>query len=77
MKNFLSTFAICFVLCGIFLFFGGFLILSNLWLTVALAALVISLLICAFLSLEGKIEEVEGRLRALEQTWEQPSKDDC
>ena len=44
MKNFLSTFAICFVLCGIFLFFGGFLILSNLW---------------------------------LEQTREQPSKDDC
>lgn len=76
MKNFLSTFAICFILCGIFLFFGGFLILLNPWLTVALIALVISLLICAFLSLEDKIEELEGRLRTLEQMWEQPSKDD-
>ena len=72
MKNFLSTFAICFILCGIFLFFGGFLILSNPWLTAALIALVISLLICAFLMHRSQLASEQYYVPAMDrELWNQ------
>ena len=66
MKSFLGTFVICFILSYVFLFFGGILIFENLWGIIALVALVVSVLITAFINQDTKIEELEARIKVLE-----------
>ncbi|MDO5110841.1 MAG: hypothetical protein Q4E65_00885 [Clostridia bacterium] len=67
MKSFLTTLVICFVLCAVFLFFGGALLIENIWGSAALVALLLAALISAYLAQETKIEELEARLKALEE----------
>ncbi|MPM25367.1 hypothetical protein SDC9_71858 [bioreactor metagenome] len=66
MKQFLSTFVISVVLCYVFLFFGGALIFENYLVILVFVALIISLLITAFIHQETKIEELEARIKTLE-----------
>lgn len=66
MKKLIGTFAICLILCYAFLLFGGTLIFQNFWATLVLVALVIAILITAFIYQETKIEELETRIKALE-----------
>jgi len=46
--------------------FGGFFILKSIWATVVLAAFIIAILITAFAHQETKIEELEARIKILE-----------
>lgn len=69
MKTFLATFILCFVICLLFLFFGGVYILSNVWATIALVALIMSVMIAGFLHQEKLIEELETRIKALEAQY--------
>lgn len=66
MKNFLGTFAISLILCYIFLFFGGILIFENFWSILVFVALIMTILITAFIHQEIKIEELESRIKTLE-----------
>ncbi|NLE26913.1 MAG: hypothetical protein GX625_16540 [Clostridiaceae bacterium] len=67
MLSFLGTFVISLIVCHIFLFmFGGFFILKSIWATVVLAAFIIAILITAFAHQETKIEELEARIKILE-----------
>lgn len=67
MKNFLGTFAISLILCYIFLFFGGILIFENFWSILVFVALIMTILITAFIHQEIKIEELESRIKTLEE----------
>lgn len=70
MKSFLGTFAISLILCYIFLFFGGVLIFENFWAILVFVALIIAILITAFVHQETKIEELEARIKILESQSE-------
>lgn len=70
MKNFLTTFLAVLVLLWAFLFFGGTMILGNLWGTMALCALVLTALIRTLESQGDRIEALEKRIQALEQARE-------
>lgn len=64
MKNFFGTFIICLILCYVFLFFGGALILENF--LVVLVALIIAILITVHIHQDTKIEKLEARIKTLE-----------
>lgn len=66
MKTFLSAFAICYILCTCFLFFGGTLILQSIWGLVAIFSLIIAVSISLLMEQETKMEKLEQRLQALE-----------
>lgn len=68
MKNFLSTFLISFVMLWLFLFFGGTLIFENLFALLVVVAFVLALLISGFVQQDAKMETLEARLKALEET---------
>ena len=70
MKNFLTTFLAVLVLLWAFLFFGGTMILGNLWGAMALCALVLTALIRTLESQGDRIEALEQRIQALEQARE-------
>ncbi|MGI6317620.1 MAG: hypothetical protein ACOX1J_02610 [Dethiobacteria bacterium] len=56
MKSFLGTFVICFILCYIFLSFGGALIFENFWAILVLVALIITILTTVFIhSMEAEL----------------------
>lgn len=66
MKDFLATFIVCMISCYIFLFFGGALILENIWIIPIFAALFLAILIKAFIHQETKLEELEERIKSME-----------
>ncbi len=66
MKNFLLTFLICFILCVVFMMFGGYLIFENFWVAVALVAFLISCVVSGFYAMATKVEELEQRLKRIE-----------
>lgn len=70
MKTFLKIFAAVLVVTTFFIFFGGYLLFtsSNPYLTGAFCALVLSVLIYTFWCLSEKIDQLEKRLDALEQS---------
>ncbi len=70
MKNFLATFVICLILCYIFLLFGGAIILESFWAAFVLVALIIAVLVTVLIHQESKLEELEGRIKALESPEE-------
>lgn len=70
MKKFIGTFAICLILCYVFLLFGGALIFENVWAGLVLVVLMISIIITAFMHQETKIEELEARIKTLEPPGE-------
>ena len=65
MKNFFETYVISFILVLLFLFFGGFIFNSALAI-IGVVALIIAILISAYIELETKIEELETRIKTLE-----------
>ncbi len=71
MKNFLSIFAICLIVCTLFLSFGGYLIFEHFWLLIGLVSLFFAILISAYVGQQIKIEELEGRIEALESKRDQ------
>lgn len=70
MKGFFGTFIMCLVLCYVFLFFGGGIILGNIWAALVFVALIITILITIFIHQETKIEELETRIKTLESKIE-------
>lgn len=66
MKSFLGTFAASFIMCYVFLLFGGALIFENFWSILVLVALIITILAKIFMHQEIKIEELEARIKTLE-----------
>lgn len=70
MKSFFGTFIMCLVLCYVFLFFGGGIILGNIWAALVFVALIITILITIFIHQETKIEELETRIKTLESKIE-------
>lgn len=71
MKSFFATFGMTFIFCYVFIFFGGWYIFKNIWAVLALAALIISVLITAFISLETRIEELESTIKTQESQYKQ------
>ena len=67
MKRFLGTFLPVLVLLWGILLFGGSLILGNFWALLVLGALALTVLILAFESQSRHTEELEARVRALEE----------
>ena len=66
MKRFLGTFIISVILCYVFLLFGGSLIFENIWRIIIFVAMIIAVLITAFVYQETKIEELEERIKRIE-----------
>ena len=66
MKSFITTFAICYVLLWILMFFGFGLIYNNLFAILAVIALPIAAVIEGFTGMEKKIEKLEKRIEELE-----------
>ena len=66
MKSFITTFAICYVLLWILMFFGFGLIYNNLFAILAVIALPIAAVIEGFIGMEKKIEKLEKRIQELE-----------
>ena len=66
MKDFVSVFFMCFVGIFFFLMFG-FGLFNSLWGIIAVAAFLMAAVITAFAELWKKVEELEGRIRALEK----------
>lgn len=64
-KRFFETFVICFIMCGIFLFFGP-LIIQSVIAFIGTIALFFAVLISTYIELQTKIEELENRIKALE-----------
>ena len=72
MKNFLSTFVVCFIGCCVLLFFFASL-LSNLWVLLTLAALFFAALITLFAHQEERMDALEKRLEQLEKGEKPPA----
>ena len=66
MKSFITTFAICYVLLWILMFFGFGLIYNNLFAILAVIALPIAAVIEGFIGMEKKIEKLEKCIQELE-----------
>ena len=66
MKSFITTFAICYVIGWIFLFFGFGFIYNNLFAILAVICLPIAAVIEGFIGMENKIERLEKRIEELE-----------
>lgn len=61
LKEFISTFFICLVVCGIATFFAG-LILNNIWAIIVIVAFLLAVLITAFMNQESRIEDLEKKM---------------
>ncbi len=72
MKDFLSTFGICFIFCMVMAFLFAGVLASNIWAVIFIAALALAILITVFLNLSNKIEDLEKKLEQL-QTEKEPS----
>ena len=68
MKNFWGTFFTCLVICGVMLFFAP--IFQNVWVLLAVSALVLTALIRTLESQGDRLEALEQRMAALEQARE-------
>ena len=66
MKSFVTTFALCYVILSILMFFGFGLIYNNIWGILAVICLPIAAVIEGFTAMEKKIETLEKRIEKLE-----------
>lgn len=67
MKGFFSTYALCFVIGMIFLFFGFGLIYGNVWAMLAVICLPVAVVIQMFLHYEKRMDALEKRIEKLEE----------
>lgn len=65
MKEFISTFFICLVICCIAVFFFAGLILNNIWAITILIAFLLAVIITVFMKQETRIEELEKKVENL------------
>ncbi len=65
MKNFISTFFACLVLCVVAAFFFAHLIFTNIWAIVIFVAFLLAVFITAFMNHESRIEELEKKMEQL------------
>lgn len=76
MKNFLSTFFICLVLCAVLTFFFAGIFIGNIWRIMVLVAFLLSLLITAFMHQDTRIEALEKKIEQLQNGGELRPEDD-
>lgn len=76
MKEFGTTFMICYVCCCVVLFFFGQVFFDNIWLLMAIPALLLAVSISGHQENAEKIEELEKRLKALEKQEEENEAED-
>ena len=68
--KFFKVFVIVLVLSYIFVFFGGWMLFdfhSRFWLTTAVCAFIVAVIVSAFAAQEERIEGLEKRIRELEE----------
>lgn len=68
--KFIKTYATTLVLCNIFLFFGGWMLFdfnNRYFLATAACAFIIAVIISVFVSQDEKIEQLENRVKELEE----------
>ena len=68
--KFFKVFVIVLILSYVFAFFGGWMLFdfhSRFWLATAVCAFIVAVIVYAFVTQEGKIEELEKRIRELEE----------
>ncbi len=73
LKGFLSTFAICLVLCVIATFLFGELLVSNIWADVVAIAFLLAVSITVFMNQDSRIEELEKKIQQLQSGKESSS----
>lgn len=66
MKSFFTTFALCYVILAILMFFGFGLIYDNIWAILGVICLPLAAVIEGFIGMEKKIEKLEKRIEELE-----------
>lgn len=69
--KFIKIYAITLVLCFLFVFFGGWMLFEfskRFWLTTAVCALIIAVFISVYFELTERIETLEQKVKALEET---------
>lgn len=64
-KEFISTFFVCLIVCGVATFFFAGLILNNIWNITIVAAFLLAVLITVFMNQESRIEELEKKMEKL------------
>ena len=70
MSNFIVAFIASYVAITVFLIFGGYNILNNIFLLIGVISLVLAAFITAIAKLFVKVEELEKRIDELEKTKE-------
>ena len=71
--RFIKTYAVTLVLSYVFVFFGGWMLFDfskRFYIATAACALIIALVITAFIAQEEKIEKLEERIKVLEEKSE-------
>lgn len=71
--KFIKTYAVTLVLSYVFVFFGGWMLFDfskRFYIATAACALIIALVITAFIAQEEKIEKLEERIKVLEEKSE-------
>lgn len=66
MKSFFTTFALCYVILAVLLFFGYGLIYDNIWAILGVICLPIAAVIEGFIGMEDRIKQLEQRIKELE-----------
>lgn len=67
MKDFLGVFLICYIVCVIATFFFGSFILSNIWGSFIVVALILAMIITGFINQDTRIDELEKKMAQLMQ----------
>jgi Ca2+-dependent lipid-binding protein len=65
LKNFISTFFACLMVCGVAAFFFAHLIFTNIWAIIILVAFLLAVFITVLISYESRIEELEKKMEQL------------
>lgn len=67
--KFLKNYAVILILCYVFVFLGGWMLFDfkkHLWLAIAACAFIFAVIVTIFVAQQGKIEELEKRVKELE-----------
>lgn len=79
MKEFISTFFVCLIVCGVATFFFAGLIINNIWGIIVMVAFLLAVLITVFISQESRIEELEKKMEKLlnDKQWQKGTEQFC
>ncbi len=65
LKEFITTFFVCLVVCLVVTFFFAGLILSNVWVGTIIVAFLLAVLITVFMNYESRIDKLEKKTEKL------------